>query len=49
MNLKTNALCLRYVVSFRLTDPMDYETAVKRINSVGVGKEDDSGAQTDQT
>ena len=49
MNLKTNAVCLRYVVPFRLTDSMDYETAVKRINSVGLGKDDDSGVHADQT
>ena len=48
MNLKTNALCLRYVVPFRLTDSMDYETAVNRINSVGLEKDDAPGVQADQ-
>ena len=37
LNLNINALCLRYVVPFRLLDSMDFETAVKRINAVGSG------------
>ena len=49
LNLKTNALCLRYVVPFRLTESMDYETAVKRINAVSLGKGDIPGVQENQT
>ena len=49
LNLKTNALCLRYVVPFRLTDSMDYETAVKRINSAALESDGDSADQADQT